>query len=459
MTDSTSNEKSVFAISKDTFFLERITHLLADFPDFKFQNFNDINAFMESEAEKQPYLFLIDGNLGQDSVQEWTQTLKMSFDKTPLIVFHSSKTPLNYENIKKNGADLLIHFNFDKEFIIELLLELIPYEFPDNHIPLSALNTIDCSDLNLDIEVNFDVFMHLPFNKKTILYRKKGAKLDSDKLKKIESNDQHVYFKKTEKKAFLEYARTSTSLANKDNPIAETERALKSKKLIFEIMAEFFDQHSTNFQAGKIIFERCREIVNEYDLLKPHSPHEAFEKVVRYTGQERTFYNEAINLSVFAAMFGHILALPLDQIESLALAGLLHNIGLCYVDDFDLQMPLSTLPSDQLAIYYAYPEKSVFMIKTKRVPLPQLVSDAIIEHRENQDGTGFPHKLTADKIKPLSRILRVAFEFQTMTALSKDQNKRTASRALIDLKEKVMTAQIPLDLNTVLALSKIAKSA
>lgn len=451
------NQKSVFVITKDTFFLKQISDILIDFPDFKFDLFEDVNVFLDASSNINPYLFLVDGNLGQDSVQEWTQTLKMSFEKAPLIVFHSAKTPLDYESIKKNGADLLIHFSFDREFIIDLLLELIPYEFPENHIPLSALNTIDANDLNTDLEVSFDVFVHLPFNKKTILYRKKGAKLDSEKLKKIESQDQHIYFKKTEMKAFLEYARANSTLNNSDNPIAETDRALKTKKLIFEIMAEFFDQQTTNFQGGKVIFERCREIVNEYDLLKPHTPQEAFAKVVHYTGRERTFYNEAINLAVFSSMFGHILALSPEHIEALALAGLLHNIGLCYVENFDLQRDVSTLPSDQKEIYHSYPEKSVFMIKTKRVPLPLTVSEAIIEHRENLDGTGFPHKLGADKIKFLPRILRIAYEFQTMTALTKSLNKRTASAAMIDLKEKVLASKIPLDLNTVLALAKVVK--
>lgn len=172
-TPAGSFEKSVFVICKDTFFLNNVKNLLTDFPDFKFQHYSDVNAFMEITEPLNPYLFLIDGNLGQESVQEWTQSLRMSFEKPPLIVFHSARAPLNFEKIRKNGANQLIHFNFDREFVIELLLEVAPYEFPENQIPLSALNSIDNKDLNVELEINFDVFVHLPFNKKTILYRKK----------------------------------------------------------------------------------------------------------------------------------------------------------------------------------------------------------------------------------------------------------------------------------------------
>lgn len=242
---------------------------------------------------------------------------------------------------------------------------------------------------------------------------------------------------------------------NAESPIAETERALKSKKLIFEFMSEFFDQEQTDFKAGRLIFDRCKEIVQEYNLLTPHSPKEAFTRIVKFTGQERTFYNEAINMAAYSAMFGHILGCPPDQIEALALSGLLHNIGLSYLDNYNLNQDVSSLSKEDLKTYEGYPEKSVYMIKSKKVPLPPLVSDTIIEHRENMDGSGFPNKILAPK--PLSKIVRIAYEFQVMTALSKNEEKKTATAALSDLRDKVMASQIPLDLNTILGLAKVLK--
>lgn len=450
-------EKSVFVITKDTFFLKHLVEILSDFPDFKFESYEDINTFLELDITSlNPCLFLIDGNLGQALCQEWTQSLKMNFQNIPLIIFHTTQTPLNFSLLRKNGADQLIHINFDKEFIVELMLELIPYNFPPNQVPLSALCSIDSSDLNLDIDINFDVYVHLPYNKKTILYRKKGGRLEEDKLKKITDKDQHLYFNKSEKKQFLEYARAASTLNNSSSPVAFTERAMKSKKLIFEIMSEFFNQELSDFSSGRVIFDRCRAIVQEYELLQAYQPMDAFNKMIKFTGQERTNYNEAINVSVYAAMFGHILNLPMEQIESLALAGLLHNIGLSYVEQFDLNLNLGTLSENQREAYYSYPEKSVLMIKNKKVPLPAAVSDTILEHRENMDGSGFPKKISAT-IKPLSKILRIAYEFQIMTSLIENENKQTASKALNELKVKVLESKIPLDLNTVLALAKVAK--
>lgn len=453
-----SSPKSVFIISADNEFIHKIKDFLKEFPDFHYEIHNEVSKFLEIPTENiSPYLFLIDGNLGQTQVTEWTQTLKMSFSQTPLIVFHSNRHPLNFEIIKKNGADHLIHINYDKEFIIDLLLDLIPYDFHGNNIPLAALSAISSKDLNTDLEINFDVFVHLPSNHKTILLRKKGSKLDDQKIKKIEESDQKVYFKKTEKKAFLEYARTAQTLSNSANPIAITEQSLKTKKLIFQIMSEFFDQEVTDFKAGKNIYERCKEIIQEYHLLDNFSPKESYHEILKYTGEYRTFYNDAINLCIFSAHIGNIMNLGKDKVESLALAGLLHNIGLSYLEDYDVNDDINNLSAANKELYFSYPDKSVLMIKGKKVPLPNDVSETILEHRENMDGSGFPKKKNADKIHNLSKIIRIAYELQVMTALSSDKRKMTPTAAIEEMKLKVLSSQIPLDMNTVLALSKASK--
>jgi HD-GYP domain-containing protein (c-di-GMP phosphodiesterase class II) len=455
---STPSHKSVFIISTDNEFIYKIKNFLKEFPDFHYEIHNEVAKFLELPTESlSPYLFLIDGNLGQTNVTEWTQTLKMSFSKTPLIVFHSNKHPLNFEIIKKNGADHLIHINFDKEFIIDLLLDLIPYDFHGNNVPLAALSAISNKDLNSDLEINFDVFVHLPSNHKTILLRKKGSKLEETKIKKIEDSDQKVYFKKTEKKAFLEYARTAQTMSNAANPIALTEQSLKTKKLIFLIMSEFFDQEVTDFKAGKNIFERCKEIIQEYQLLDTFTPNESFHEILKYTGEYRTFYNDAINVCIFSAHIGNMVGLGKDKIESLALAGLLHNIGLSYLENYDLNDSPDKLSASEKGLYETYPDKSVLMIKGKKVPLPNDVSETILEHRENMDGSGFPKKKGADKIHNLSKIIRVAYELQVMTALSNDKSKQAPNAAIEEMKNKVLAAQLPLDLNTVLTLSKASK--
>lgn len=450
--------KSVFIISADNDFIHKIKAFLKDFPDFNYEIHQEVSKFLELPMEElSPYLFLIDGNLGQNNVSEWTQTLKMSFSNTPLIVFHSNNHPLNFEILKKNGADHIIHINYDKEFVIDLLLELIPYDFHGNNIPLAALSAISSKDLNTDLEVNFDVFVHLPSNHKTILYRKKGSLLEEEKLKKIEQSDQKVYFKKTEKKQFFEYARTAQSMSNVENPVVLTEKNLKTKKLIFLIMSEFFDQEVTDFKAGKNIFDRCKEIIQEYNLLDTYTPKDSFQEILKFTGEYRTFYNDAINLCVFSAHIGNILGLGKDKIESLALAGLLHNIGLSFLDGFDVNMTFESLSKPAQELYLSYPEKSVLMIKGKKVPLPNDVSDTILEHRENMNGTGFPKKKSGDKIHNLSKIIRVAYELQIMTALSDEQRKKTPMAAIEEMKTKVLESTLPLDMNTVLALAKNAK--
>lgn len=447
--------KSVIIVSSDNHFIYKIKDYLKDFPDFHFFVLQVVNKFLELPIENlPPYLFLIDGNIGQNSTIEWTQTLKTSFENTPLIVFHSNKAPLNFELIHKNGANQFIHINFDQEFIIDLLLELVPYEFDGNNIPLTALAAVANNEINSELEINFDVFVHLPTNHKTILLRRKGSKLEESRLKKIAEHDQKVYFKKSEKQAFIEYSKAAQVLTNNAHLIAVTEKNLKTKKLIFQIMGEFFNQEVTDFNAGKNIFDRCKEIIHEYKLLEPHSAAESFQEMMQYCGEYRSFYNDAINLCVFSAHLGNIMGLSKEKIENLAIAGLLHNIGLSYLDNYDINSSVAKLSKSDQELYYSYPEKSVLMIKWKKVPLPHDVTEAILEHRENTDGTGFPKNKHSEKIHSLSKIIRVAYEFHILTAMYPNHMKKSPKSAVEEIRKRVLESNLPIDMTTALTLAK-----
>lgn len=451
-------KKSVLIVSKETYFIDKMKKFLEDFNDFEYNIQNDISKFVELSQDKIiPYLFLVDGNLGQPAVAEWAQTLKMSFPKIPLIVFHTNKVPLNFEILKKNGTNHIIHINYDKEFVIDLLLEVIPYDFQGNNIPIVALNVISYKDISPELDLNFDVFFHLPNNHKTILYRKKGTRLDEAKIKKLEETHQKIYFKKTEKKDFFEYARTAQTFSNIERPVALTEKSLKTKKLIFLIMGEFFNQEVNDFKAGRNIFDRCKEILQEYRLLDDYSPRESYLEMVKFTGEVRTFYSDAINLCIYSAHIGNIVGFNKEKIESLALAGLLHNIGLSYIDNIDVNMSPSELSSSDESIYYTYPDKSVLMIKGKKVPLPPDVSDTILEHRVNLDGSGFPKKKIGEKVQSLSKIIRVAYEFQALTCYQQEQINKNPALVVEEMKEKAISNKLPIDLNTILALAKCTK--
>jgi HD-GYP domain-containing protein (c-di-GMP phosphodiesterase class II) len=125
-------------------------------------------------------------------------------------------------------------------------------------------------------------------------------------------------------------------------------------------------------------------------------------------------------------------------------------------------MPASTFvksPKDFTAEereeYERYPDRTVIMIKSKKVPLPADTSTAILQHQENADGSGFPNKLETMKIDPLAKILRLSMRFLELTSLSGDEQSQSPATAFKTIKEDSIKGHATVDLVTANQIFKI----
>lgn len=435
-------------------FLDSLIH---DLNCYELKPVRDLNQVIENPRhELHPILTIVDGQSAVDEAAEWVQLLKATFP-VPLIVIHGPDNPLDFALFRKNGADHLIHFHYDREFIIDLILDLAPTDF-GKEVPLAALNAIDFNEIHPEMETNFDIFIHLPGNRKTIMLRRTGSLIEDKVLDRIKGSKQNLYFKKTETKKFLEYARTALTMKDSTDTVAMTEKLIKSKKIIFDIMSEFFNSQTNNFEIGKNILERCRKIVNEYAILKPRTPREAYDRMANLSGQVRTFYQDAIYVSNFAALIGQIVDLKTTELETLALSGLLHNIGLSAVPEFRPGDDPSALTEDAMKRYKGYPERSVFMVKSQRVPLPPEVTSTILQHRELPNGKGFPNRLKSDQISELAKILNIAIRIQELTGLVNNQSRTTFKIAMETLKQEIKSGESPHDMALLMRIMQKANA-
>lgn len=247
-------------------------------------------------------------------------------------------------------------------------------------------------------------------------------------------------------KPFFEYARTVMSMRNIPLPISMTEKFHRSKKVIYQIMAQFLNGAATDYSEGKEILDKCRSIVADFELTKDMSEQEIFDEIFRFSGNIRTLYHDCICLSAYAAFFAQLLGWSAEKRESAAIAGLLHNIGLAQLPASVGDKSVKEYTADETKEYRFYPERSVIMVKSKKVPLPQEISDAIGQHRENNLGTGFPKGLPGSDISEMGKLLGFAYRFHEMTALQDNQKAKTATQAIADLREEALQGSGEVDL-------------
>lgn len=432
--------KAIYIATEDASDFDKFRSILSIFPAEQVIHVASADEILTTPPPLEPCACLIDGRKNSASTLEWTQVLRMTYADASLIVFHQSSTDLDDVALKKNGANHLMHFDFDQEFIVDLILTETSWDF-GLHPPVQTLQALNSDDLNEEQTLGFDLFAHLPHNNRTIRLRKKGDTLREGMLDKVAKQGQQVYFRKTDQKEVFEYLRT---LEASTGHAAETIGEVKSKRRFYDFMSEFF-QPAADFESGKKILEHCKQIVADLGLTEARPPEFWRDVVKRRCGLERTYYTEAMNLAYFAAGFAQLTGAALADTESLALAGLLHNIGLSKVLGFRLQDNVDSLDPEKKTFYLNYPVASVTMIKNKKVPLPTAVTDIILQHRERADGSGFPNQLGKDKLHPLSALFHIALRFQELTFLDDKASKRLPLEALKLMNDEALAGKAPLD--------------
>lgn len=104
---------------------------------------------------------------------------------------------------------------------------------------------------------------------------------------------------------------------------------------------------------------------------------------------------------------------PPDFIEELALGATLHDVGKIGIPDAILQKP-AKLTEEEFERIKAHPSLGEDILRT--VNLSDVARQALLEHHEKLDGSGYPAGLSEDEISLAGRIMAVADAFDALSS-------------------------------------------
>lgn len=134
-----------------------------------------------------------------------------------------------------------------------------------------------------------------------------------------------------------------------------------------------------------------------------------------------------IGVTALALLLGRDCGMPLDDLRTLAIASLLHDIGKQRIPTF-LHEDHGKLTEFERRTYRRHVELSVELAAAMGMPGPVLT--AIGEHHERMDGSGFPAGLGIDRISPAGRVLALVNRYQNLVCPLHAENGLTPHRAL-----------------------------
>lgn len=114
------------------------------------------------------------------------------------------------------------------------------------------------------------------------------------------------------------------------------------------------------------------------------------------------------------ALIAERLGLPADQVETLRLAALLHDIGKIGIPDAVLLKPGKLTP-DEFHLMQQHTTIGAAILTGSRYPVLIAAEEIALTHHEHWDGQGYPHGLAGEAIPLAGRIVAVADVFDALT--------------------------------------------
>lgn len=123
-------------------------------------------------------------------------------------------------------------------------------------------------------------------------------------------------------------------------------------------------------------------------------------------------YRHAMAVGILVLTVGRHLGLPRPTLESMALGGLLFDVGKTRVSDTVLMKP-DRLTEKEYERFQSHVEHGLEMLSGGR-DINDTVLSMVRTHHERHDGSGYPAGLIGDRIPALGKIVGIADAYETM---------------------------------------------
>ena len=147
-------------------------------------------------------------------------------------------------------------------------------------------------------------------------------------------------------------------------------------------------------------------------------------------GDKNFLVVHSMRTTVLAIAIGLQLHLPLSKMIELGVTCILHEIGMLRLPP-QLYMTSRKLNPSEKAQISKHTVFGYSIIKDLEFSLP--IQLGVLEHHEKENGTGYPRKMTGDKISSNAKIIAVACTYEAISSPRSYKDERSTFDALVEL--------------------------
>lgn len=181
----------------------------------------------------------------------------------------------------------------------------------------------------------------------------------------------------------------------------------------YAINIAFLQKNFDDILAGANSSCTAEMLKNCESLFKSKTTIELLNMLSNMRNVEDPLYSHSLNVGLISRAIGKWLKLPLEDLNTLTLAGLLHDIGKTQIPKEILNKP-GKYTDEEFAIMKTHTTHGKKILNGKGFD-PRILY-AALQHHERCDGTGYPRGLEEDEIDDFACIVAIADVFDAMTS-------------------------------------------
>lgn len=262
-----------------------------------------------------------------------------------------------------------------------------------------------------DQKISFDAYVAVA--EKHILYVRKGdsfegtrlARLREKKIKKlyIRPEDEQSYRDYMARNIEIAYSSTTQTLENRTQIVQGLQQS--AAEALFES-----PEDPEAYAAAKEGSARFVQFLNKED--------KAIKGLLAIENVDQNLAHHGVTVASVAVEIAKRTGYKDDKnLPFLALGALMHDVG-HYLSNQNIAHAVSEFSPDDLKIYQAHPLMGARRLKDLK-HMDQHVIQIVLQHEENIDGSGYPEKLTENKLNPLSVFVQSANIFDRLVTFEK----------------------------------------
>ena len=219
-------------------------------------------------------------------------------------------------------------------------------------------------------------------------------------------------------------------------------REMGVAKLTHKKTSGMLKEVMTDVKEGNVILDPllAEEAIHNCMTSMLRSP-DAMMLSMNLKGKNHSVWQHGMNVSMLAMNVGRQLNLPDDELVTLGLCGMFHDIGMLLISKEDLDKA-----GDKRELIRSHTTLGGDMLSKCPGQLSGAVAEVAYSHHENLDGSGFPLGIKDSNISAYTRIVTIADLYDTLTTTTSTRKGLGHYEVTIELLKGVEQNRLDKDL-------------